>query len=292
MRFSYAESMTDPSYYLPLARAAEDAGFDSFVVPDSILYPRDSDSTYPYTPDGNREFLEDKPFIEPFSLIPAMGAVTETLRFTTFVVKLPIRNPVLVAKQATSVAVLTNNRLGFGVGLSPWPEDYVACDQPWNARGRRMDEQIEIIQRLAGGGYVEYHGDFYDLPAVKICPTPTEKLPILIGGHADAALRRAARLCDGWMHAGSDGDQLPTMIGRLEELRREYGREAEPFEVHVISMDGYSVDGCRRLEELGVTDVIIGFRNSYQMEQDTETLQQKLDAMKWFADTVIDKVKG
>lgn len=292
MRFSYAESMTDPSYYLPLARAAEDAGFDSFVVPDSILYPRDSDSTYPYTPDGNREFLEDKPFIEPFSLIPAMGAVTETLRFTTFVVKLPIRNPVLVAKQATSVAVLTNNRLGFGVGLSPWPEDYVACDQPWNARGRRMDEQIEIIQRLAAGGYVEYHGDFYDLPAVKICPTPTEKLPILIGGHADAALRRAARLCDGWMHAGSDGDQLPTMIGRLEELRREYGREAEPFEVHVISMDGYSVDGCRRLEELGVTDVIIGFRNSYQMEQDTETLQQKLDAMKWFADTVIDKVKG
>src|SRR5882672_8727472 len=101
MRFSYAESMTDPSFYLPLARAAEEAGFTSFVVPDSICYPRDSDSTYPYTDDGNREFLEDKPFIEPFSLIPAMAAVTERLRFTTFVVKLPIRNPVLVAKQAT-----------------------------------------------------------------------------------------------------------------------------------------------------------------------------------------------
>ncbi|MEI7591854.1 MAG: TIGR03619 family F420-dependent LLM class oxidoreductase [Actinomycetes bacterium] len=290
MRFSYAESMTDPSFYLPLARAAEDAGFDSFVVPDSILYPRDSDSTYPYTPDGNREFLEDKPFIEPFSLIPAMGAVTETLRFTTFVVKLPIRNPVIVAKQATSVAVLTNNRLGFGVGLSPWPEDYVACDQPWKDRGRRMDEQIEIIQHLATGTFSEYHGEFYDLPAIKMCPVPSEKLPILIGGHADAALRRAARLCDGWMHAGSDGDQLPTMIGRLHELRREYGRENEPFEIHVISMDGYSVDGCHRLEDLGVTDVIIGFRNSYQMEQDTETLQQKIDAMGWFTDSVIDKL--
>jgi len=290
MRFSYAESMTDPSFYLPLARAAEDAGFDSFVVPDSILYPRDSDSTYPYTPDGNREFLEDKPFIEPFSLIPAMGAVTETLRFTTFVVKLPIRNPVIVAKQATSVAVLTNNRLGFGVGLSPWPEDYVACDQPWKDRGRRMDEQIEIIQHLATGTFSEYHGEFYDLPAIKMCPGPSEKLPILIGGHADAALRRAARLCDGWMHAGSDGDQLPTMIGRLHELRREYGRENEPFEIHVISMDGYSVDGCHRLEDLGVTDVIIGFRNSYQMEQDTETLQQKIDAMGWFTDSVIDKL--
>jgi len=292
MRFSYAESMTDPSFYLPLARAAEEAGFDSFVVPDSICYPQESDSTYPYTPDGNREFLEDKPFIEPFSLIPAMGAVTERLRFTTFVVKLPIRNPVLVAKQAASVAVITGNRFGFGVGLSPWPEDYIACGQPWERRGKRMDEQIEIIQQLAAGGFVEYHGEFYDLPAVKICPTPTEKLPILIGGHADAALKRAARLCDGWMHAGSEGDRLPEMIARLEELRREYGRESEPFEIHVISMDGYSADGCKRLEELGVTDVIIGFRNAYQMEQDTETLQQKVDAMKWFADSVISEVKG
>ena len=292
MRFSYAESMTDPSFYLPLARAAEEAGFDSFVVPDSICYPQESDSTYPYTPDGNREFLEDKPFIEPFSLIPAMGAVTERLRFTTFVVKLPIRNPVLVAKQAASVAVITGNRFGFGVGLSPWPEDYIACGQPWERRGKRMDEQIEIIQQLAAGGFVEYHGEFYDLPAVKICPTPTEKLPILIGGHADAALKRAARLCDGWMHAGSEGEQLPAMIDRLQTLRREYGRESEPFEIHVISMDGYSADGCKRLEELGVTDVIIGFRNAYQMEQDTETLQQKVDAMKWFADSVISEVKG
>ena len=292
MRFSFAESMTDPTFYAPLAMAAEQAGFDSFVVPDSIGYPRDSDSTYPYTPDGNRAFLEDKPFIEPFSLIPARGAVTERLRFTTFVVKLPIRNPVLVAKQAASVAVLTGNRFGFGVGLSPWPEDYVICEQTWKDRGRRMDEQIEIIQQLNAGGYVEYHGDFYDLPAVKICPVPTEKLPILIGGHADAALKRAARLCDGWMHAGSDGEQLPAMIDRLQTLRREYGRESEPFEIHVISMDGYSPDGCRRLEELGVTDVIIGLRNAYQMEQDTETLQQKLDAMNWFADSVIAKVRG
>ena len=129
MRFSYAESMCDPSHYLPLAIAAEQAGYTSFCVPDSIAYPRDSDSKYPYTPDGDRHFLEDRPFIEPFSLIPAMGAVTERLRFTTFVVKLPIRQPVLVAKSAASVAVLTGNRFGFGVGLSPWPEDYRICGQ-------------------------------------------------------------------------------------------------------------------------------------------------------------------
>src|SRR5271165_6481476 len=99
--------MTEPSYYPSLARAAEEAGYDSMVVPDSICYPKESDSVYPFNPDGTREFLDDKPFLEPFSLIPALGAVTERLRFVTFVLKLPIRNPVLVAKQATSTAVLT-----------------------------------------------------------------------------------------------------------------------------------------------------------------------------------------
>ena len=119
MRFSFAESMTDPSYYLPLARAAEEAGYDSMVVPDSICYPEVSDTTYPFNPDGTREFLEDKPFLEPFSLIPAMGAVTERIRFVTFVIKLPIRQPVLVTKQVSSTAVLTGNRLLLGVGHEP-----------------------------------------------------------------------------------------------------------------------------------------------------------------------------
>src|SRR6202161_2678966 len=104
-------SMPDPSYSLPLAQAAEAAGYDSMVVPDSICYPEASDTRYPFNPDGTREFLEDKPFLEPFSLIPAMGAVTDRLRFVTFVVKLPIRQPVLVAKQVSSTAVLTDNRL-------------------------------------------------------------------------------------------------------------------------------------------------------------------------------------
>ena len=118
MRFSYAEAMCDVSHYLPLAQAADDSGWDSMVVPDSIAYPEESDSTYPYTADGNREFLDGKPFIEPFVLIPAMAAVTSRLRFATFVVKLAIRQPVLVAKQAASIAVMSDNRLGFGIGLT------------------------------------------------------------------------------------------------------------------------------------------------------------------------------
>jgi alkanesulfonate monooxygenase SsuD/methylene tetrahydromethanopterin reductase-like flavin-dependent oxidoreductase (luciferase family) len=127
---SYAESMTDPSFYAPLARAAEAAGYDSMVVPDSLCYPLDSASRYPFTTDGSREFLEDKPFLEPFTLILALGAITRRLRFVTFVLKLPVRHPVLVAKQATSVAVLTGGRLVLGVGSSPWREDYQALGVP------------------------------------------------------------------------------------------------------------------------------------------------------------------
>jgi probable F420-dependent oxidoreductase len=291
VRFSYAESMTDPSFYAPLARAAEEAGYDSMVVPDSICYPLHASGRYPYTPDGGREFLEDKPFIEPFSLIPALGAVTTHLRFVTFVVKLPVRNPVLVAKQATSTAVLTGNRLVLGVGTSPWREDYEVLGVPWADRGRRMDEELAIIRGLSAGGYFEYHGEVFDLPPVKIAPVPTEPIPILIGGHSGAALRRAARVGDGWLHGGGDPADLPGLLARLAGLRKAEGAAGRPFEVHVISMDAYSVDGVRRLEEQGVTDAIVGFRWPYQTGPDREPLTDKIAGLRRYADDVIAKVK-
>jgi len=289
VRFSYAESMTDPSFYAPLARAAEEAGYHSMVVPDSICYPRDSGSRYPFSPDGGREFLEDKPFIEPFSLIPALGAVTTHLRFVTFVVKLPVRSPVLVAKQATSTAVLTGNRLVLGVGISPWREDYEVLGVPWADRGRRMDEGLAIVRGLSAGGYFEYHGEIFDLPPVKIAPVPSEPIPILIGGHSGAALRRAARAGDGWLHGGG-GDDLPGLLARLGEFRRREGTAGRPFEVHVISADAYRADGVRRLEEQGVTDAIVGFRWPYQTGPDVEPLAEKIGKLRRFAEDVIAKV--
>ena len=287
MRFSYAESLTDPSFYAPLARAAEESGYDSMVIPDSLCYPQHSDSTYPYTPDGGREFLEDKPFLDPFALIAALGAVTERLRFTTFVIKLPIRHPVLVAKQVGTVAVLTGNRLGLGVGTSPWPEDYEVTDVPWARRGKRMDEMLDIIRGLLGGEFFEYQGEIFDLQPIKMTPAPSAPVPVLIGGHGEAALRRAARVGDGWMHGGGDPTELPGLLARLRELREEEGRAGEPFEVHAISMDAYTPDGVRRLEELGVTDAIVGFRWPYVVGPDTEPLQDKIDALRRFADDVI-----
>ncbi len=291
MRFTYAESMIDPSLYLPLARAVEDAGYDAMVVPESLCYPKVSDSVYPFSPDGSREFLEDKPFLDPFLLTAAMGAVTERIRFVTFVVKLPMHHPVVLAKQATSAAVLTGNRFALGVGSSPWPDDYQLVGVPWEGRGRRMDESIDVVRGLAAGGWFEYHGEVFDVPAVKMCPVPTEPLPILVGGHADAALRRAAR-CDGWLHGGGDPEALPGLLERLARFRDEEGTADRPFEVHVISADGFSVDGVRRLEEKGVTDVIVGFRWPYVVAQDTETLQEKVDNLRRFADDVIAEMRS
>jgi alkanesulfonate monooxygenase SsuD/methylene tetrahydromethanopterin reductase-like flavin-dependent oxidoreductase (luciferase family) len=128
--------MTDPSYYIPLAKAAEAAGYHSMTIPDSVAYPFESDSKYPYTPDGNREFLDGKAFIETFVLMAALGAVTSTLRFTPFVVKLPIRPPALVAKQAGSLAARPGGRTRRGAGTRPWPEDYALVGVPCGRRGR------------------------------------------------------------------------------------------------------------------------------------------------------------
>jgi alkanesulfonate monooxygenase SsuD/methylene tetrahydromethanopterin reductase-like flavin-dependent oxidoreductase (luciferase family) len=288
VRFTYAEAMTDPSYYIPLAKAAEAAGYHSMTIPDSVAYPFESDAKYPYTPDGNREFLDGKSFIEAFVMAGALCAVTTTLKFNFFVLKLPIRPPALVAKQAGSLAALFDNRLGLGVGTSPWPEDYELMGVPFAKRGKRMDECIEIIKGLTTGEYFEFHGEFYDIPKTKMTPAPNKSIPILVGGHADAALRRAAR-CDGWMHGGGDPAELDRLLKRLNQIRDEEGHSG-PFQIHVISVDAFTSDGVKRLEDKGVTDVIVGFRIPYITGSDTEPLDNKIRNLESFAEKVIAKL--
>jgi probable F420-dependent oxidoreductase len=294
VRFSYAEAMTQATYYAPLAQAAEAAGYTSMTVADSLIYPKESDSTYPYTDTGDREFLDGKEFIETMVLCAHLFAVTSTLRLTPFVLKLPIRPPVLVAKQASSLAFLSNNRLGLGVGLSPWPEDFAALGVPWERRGKRMDECMDILRGLTSGEYFGYSGEFYEVEELKQCPAPTEPIPLLVGGHSDAALRRAVLKGDGWMHAGGDGEELDRLLTRLAEIRKAEGdtRDSSSFEVHVISYDAYDPDGVRRLEDKGVTDCIVGFRVPYIKGPDTEPLQKKVDHLNRFGETIIAKVNG
>jgi len=291
MRFAYHATMCKPDFYLPLAIAAEEAGFDTFTLPDSICYPEESDSKYPYNGTGDREFLDGVPFLEPFSLIPAMGAVTTKLRFTTSVMKLAIRQPVVVAKSVSSVAVLTNNRFGFGVGISPWPDDFDACQIPWAKRGRRMDEMIDIVKGLMTGEFFSYEGEIFQIESMKISPAPSRSVPILIGGHSDAALRRAARVADGFIHAGGTFEALETTVKQINQYRTEYGREQESFEYQSMGAEAFSVDGVRRLEDLGIGEAIVAFRNPYEGSEDSQSLEDKIGALRWFSDNVIQKTR-
>lgn len=287
MRFSFAEAMCDPKQLPVLAKAVEEAGFRAYTIPDSLAYPEVSDSKYPYTPDGDRGFLEDKPFIEPFCLMSALAMVTEQLRFHTFVLKLPIRHPVHTAKLASSVAVLSDNRLSLGVGSSPWPEDYRITDTPWRARGKRMNECMQILRALTapGADFFAFDGETYQIESLKLCPTPTQPIPLLVGGHSDAALRRAATLGDGWMHAGGDPEELRALIEKLKRFIVEAGRDPGTFEIHVISREAYKPGGIEKLEAMGVTDVILGVRNSY--EEDTMPLEHKLVGIQKLAERIV-----
>ena len=215
--------------------------------------------------------------------------MTTTLKFNFFVLKLPIRPPALVAKQAGSLAAMFDNRLGLGVGTSPWPEDYELMGVPFAKRGKRMDECIDIIRGLTSGDYFEYHGEFYDIPKTKMTPAPTKPIPILIGGHADAALQRAARN-DGWMHGGGDPEELDAAYQEAQHVPR--GRGHAPGRSRSMSSRStrYTPDGIKRLEDKGVTDVIVGFRIPYIMGQDTEPLDDKIRNLEWFAENVIAKV--
>ena len=136
---------------------------------------------------------------------------------------------------------------------------------------------MDILRGLTTGEFFGYDGEFFQLQEMKQTPAPTERIPLLVGGHADAALRRAVLKGDGWMHAGGDGEELDRLLARLAEIRMEEGDTRDDFEVHVISYDAYDLDGIKRLEDKGVTDCIVGFRVPYIKGPDTEPLATKIE---------------
>ncbi len=282
MRFSFQIGMCDPDHYLPLARAAEAAGFHSLSVSDSICYPKEASSKYPYNKDGSREFLETVPFIESLIAVASMAAVTERVRFNTFVYKLAVRQAPVVAKQVQGIQALSGNRFDFGIGISPWEEDFAVCGVPWEKRGKRFDEQIAILRGLESGDFFGFDGETLSMPANKMCPVTGVPTPLMIGGHAEPALKRAARLGDGWMCAGADLDQLEAYINRINQLREEYGTADKPFQIFTTGQDAFTNEGIAKLESIGVTEVIIGFRNVYEMEED-KPLQEKIAMLNWYA---------
>jgi probable F420-dependent oxidoreductase len=188
------------------AAALERAGFDSLWVADHIVLPERIESRYPFAADGRATWPTDTPYVDALIALALAAAVTSTVRLGTAALVLPQRNPVQLAKQAASIDVASNGRLELGVGAGWLAEEFAALNVPFERRGARMDEWIAILRECWRGRTQSRASEFYDLPADTLClPTPSA-IPILIGGHSPAALRRASRN-DGWL-AQQDADKL------------------------------------------------------------------------------------
>lgn len=289
LQFTVALPMIDPAHYVPLARTAEEVGYDSVAVPESVFYPEEVSAKYPYTPDGSRFWAPETPFLDPFVAMGAIAAVTERIRVYTNVLKLGIREPLLTAKAVSSAAVLSNNRVGLGVGLSWIPEEFRWLGQDMSTRGARTSEAIEIIRLVCTGEFVEYHGTHYDFGRLMVRPAPSEPVPIYVGGLSKPGLRRAARLGDGWISVLNSEAELREIIPQLAALRAEFGRADEPFEIKAICSDVFDYDGVRRLADIGVTDVMVC--PWYFHPGDNASLQHQQFGLERFAADVIDRVR-
>ncbi|OBH18128.1 TIGR03619 family F420-dependent LLM class oxidoreductase [Mycolicibacter terrae] len=286
MKYTLSVAMGPVEELVALAQCAEEVGFDAIALPDSLFFMEKAAADYPYTPDGSRMWNADTPWVDPLIAAAAMGAVTSTLRFYTNVLKLGSRNPLLLARQVGSVANLTGNRFGLGVGIGWAPEEFEWCGVPYARRGARVDEMIDVIKLVLAGGMVEFHGEFYDFDRLQMSPAPSAPVPFYVGGHTDVALKRAARIGDGWTSAMMTGAQLAETIGKLQALLAEHDRADVPFEYQAVCIDKFGVDGHRELAATGVTDNIVipwmldglGF---------DAPLAAKQDSLKRFADTYI-----
>ena len=212
--------MLPAEHFLPLARAAEAAGFASIAVPESVFYPEEVSADYPYTADGGRFWAPETPFLDPFVAIPAMAAVTEHISFFTNVLKLGIRDPLLVAKTVSSIAALADGRIGIGVGLSWIPEEFEWLGKEMRTRGARTNEAIEIIRLVCSGEFVEYHGRQYDFGRLMVRPVGTQPVPIYVGGLSEPGLRRAARLGDGWISVANTTAEIREVLPTLARAAR------------------------------------------------------------------------
>ena len=239
---------TDPAKIRDWAQAAEALGFAHIEVADHVFgaAPRG---------DWKPVYNETDPFHETFTTMAYLAAVTKTIGLTSGVLILPQRQTGLVAKQAAQVDILSGGRVRLGVGVGWNHVEYAALDVPWNTRGARQAEQIEVMRKLWTGELVTFHGKYHTLDAVNIVPPPVQRpIPIWFGGSADAVIKRAARIGDGWMPIMAPDVAAP----KLEMLRQHlqaFGRDPAKFGLEGwLRMDtpdedawGRAAEGWRKL---------------------------------------------
>ena len=288
MQFTMSVAMSQPQDFAALARTAEECGFDQIAVPDSIFWSEQVSSAYPYTGDGSRMWNESTPFVDPFQAVAAMGSVTERIRFCTHVIKVGVRDAVLLAKQVQSAAVLTGGRFTFGAGVGWLREEFEWCGQPFEKRGARVDEELEAVQALLTGDWAEMSGEHVQFGRIKMAPPPPTRVPIYVGGHTDVALRRTVRFADGWTSAMITYDELRELIPKVNDLLTAAGRDPEGFVFQVASSDRYGLEGYRDLASIGVNDVVTIPWMFYGVGLDGP-LEAKQDGIRRFAKDVIEQ---
>jgi probable F420-dependent oxidoreductase len=256
VRFSNAMLGADPRDYAAIAVAAEAAGFDSVALSDHVFLPEQLESKYPYTPDGKPQFASDEQWADPWVAVGAMAQATTTLRFVTNVYVLPLRNPFVVAKAVGTAAYLSNDRVMLGVGAGWMREEFEQMGQAFAKRGARMEEMIDVLRALWRGGQVEHHGEFYDFDRLEMAPAPDRPVPIYIGGTSELALRRAARIGDGWVGMYHSVEELADISTLIRKERTAVGRGDEPFDLVASPQLKPDPATVAALEAAGVTTLL------------------------------------
>ena len=287
MKFVLSTSFSSVAHLTELAPAADSHGWHAMSFSDHVVNPQQINTPYPYTEDGSRRWQPFTDWPDPWVMIGALATITTRLRFTNNIFVLPMRNPFLVAKAISTAAVISNNRItpAFGVGWSR--DEFELMQQDFSTRGKRTNEIIEIMRLLWSGKMVSFEGEHYQFPPMEMNPAPTAPIPIWIGGISEPAMRRAARLADGWVSDLQSSVEIIESVAAIREWRREYGQADKPFEVMATPSDAWDVDGYRRLEAAGVTHIMTMPWAFYHGQSDK--LEPTIDGIKRFADDVISK---
>ncbi len=275
-----------------LVLVTEELGFTGISVPDHLVYAMSYGSRYPYTQSGSAPWNEDMEWLDPVALIASMAAQTERLRFVTGIYVLPLRHPFPVAKAMATLQLLSGDRVTLGIGVGWLREEFDAVGQDYSTRGRRTDEMIDVLRKLWQGRPVEHHGEFFDFEAVSMQPPPSSPIRILVGGASAAALRRAARLGDGFIAQVSTQEQTLGYLAELERLRAECGRADEPFTVMASAVDARTPQELERVLGLGIDTVRVDPFSLYGHSYGGLSFAERRAALERYAREVLWPVIG
>ncbi|MGE2730525.1 TIGR03619 family F420-dependent LLM class oxidoreductase [Mycolicibacterium vaccae] len=276
---------------LAVARMLDEAGYDGMTTSDHMIYPRELRSRYPDSGSGQPPWPPETHWPDAWVLTGAMAAVTSRLKFSNAVYIAPARPLVEVAKQVATAAVLSGGRVSLAAGIGWMREEYALMGQDFTTRGKRLDEMIPALRTLWQGGWVSWKGEFYDVPEMMIEPHPPQSVPILVGGESEAALRRAAALCDGWVGYAYRWDEAVGYARRLTQLRREYGRENEPFDILLALLEPPTVELYQRAREEGITAVMCAPWMGAASAGDPDDVERFRGPIERFAETIIARVR-